>query len=94
MSFQEKSRRVKFGIIGSVVLPLLYIISLIIYKDLDFIIFTLGPLGSIVWAIQWVGYFMGGWVLAVIASILFFALAGYLLGCLIGWFMGKVNSRT
>ena len=94
MSFQEKTRQAKFGIIGSIILPLLYIIPLIISRDPDFIVFALGPLGFIVWIVQWVAFIIGGWILAVIATILFFALLGYLLGRLISWFMDKVTSKT
>lgn len=93
MSFQKKLRAAKFGIIGSIVLPLLYIIPLILSRDSDFIIFALGPLGFIVWIVQWVAFLIGGWILAVIATALFFALVGYLLGRLIGWFLDKLTSK-
>ena len=93
MSFQEKSRQAKLGIIGSIILPLLYIIPLIISRNPDFIVFALGPFGFIVWIVQWVAFLIGGWILAVIATILFLALVGYLLGRLIGWFMDKITSR-
>lgn len=93
MSFQQKPRRVKLGIIGSVILPLLYIIPLIISRDPDFIIFALGPLGFFVYIVQWISFLIGGWILAVIATILFFALVGYLLGRLIGWLMDKITSK-
>lgn len=93
VNFQIKSRRRKFGIIGSIILPLLYIIPLIVSGDPDFIVFTLGPFGFIVWIVQWITFIIGGWVLAVISTILFFALAGYLLGQLINWIIDKMTSK-
>ena len=93
MSFREKSRKAKFGIIGSIVLPLFYVIPLIISKDPDFIIFALGPLGFIVWIVQWITFLVDGWVLAILATILFFALIGYLLGRMVGWIVDKITSN-
>jgi hypothetical protein len=93
MSFQEKSRRAKLGIIGSIILPLLYIIPLIISGNPDFIVFALGPFGFIVWIVQWISFFIGGWILAIITTILFFALVGYLLGRLIGLIADKITSK-
>ena len=92
MSFQGNPRKVKMGIIGSIVLPLLYIVPLVIMsKNPDYILFILGPLGFIVWIVQWISFLIGGWLLAIISTILLFALAGYLLGHLIGWFMDKIT---
>ena len=93
MSFREKSRRAKFGIVGSVIFPLLYIIPLIVTKDTDFIVFALGPLGFFVWIVQWITFLIGGWILAVVATILFFALVGYLLGRLASWIVDKTTSK-
>ena len=93
MSFQEKSRKTKLGIIGSIVLPLFYIVPLIISKDPDFIIFVLGPLGFLVWIVQRITFLIGGLVLAILATILFFVLIGYLLGRMMGWVIDKITSN-
>ncbi len=84
MRFKHKPRRIKLGIIVSIVLPLFYIVPLIITKDPDFIVFALGPFGFIVWIVQWITFLIAGWILAIIATILLFAVVGYFSGALIG----------
>ena len=87
---QSKNKTVR--IIGSTVLPLGYIVSLLIMRDPDFIIFVLGPFGFPIWLVQWVAFLFGGWILAVIATVLFLSLIGYLLGRLIDFIVGKIRS--
>ncbi|MBS3081077.1 hypothetical protein J4221_06405 [Candidatus Pacearchaeota archaeon] len=93
MGFKDKSITIKGGIIGAIILPLLYIILLLITQDPDFIIFTLGPFGIIVWLVQWISFLIGGWILAIIATILFFILIGFPLGLLIGLIVKKIVAK-
>ena len=94
MNFKEKSPKSKGGIIGAIILPLLYIIPLLITQDPDFIIFALGPFGIIIWIVQWISFLIGGWILAIISTILFFIVIGFLLGMLVGFIVGKIKSKN
>ncbi len=95
MNFKNKSLKVKAGIIGAIILPLVYIISLFITHDPDFILF-IAPLfvfSIIFWIIQWISYLIGGWILAIITTTLFLSLIGFLLGMLIGMLLGFIISK-
>ena len=79
------------SVIGAIIAPLLYIVPLLILQDPDFIVFVLGPLGFIVWLVQWITFLIGGWILAIIATILFLSLVGFLLGKLVGFLISKIK---
>ncbi|MCK4553327.1 hypothetical protein KAT80_03925 [Candidatus Pacearchaeota archaeon] len=93
MSFKDKSVKIKGGIVGAIILPLLYIIPLLITRKPDFIIFILEPFGIIVWLVQWISFLIGGWILAITCTIIFFIVIGFLLGILIGFIVGKIKSK-
>lgn len=90
MNLSKRPIGVKLGIAGLVILPVLYIVILIITKNPDIIISIFGPFGFVFWFVQWVAFLLGGWILAIIATILFLALVGYLLGRLLGWIVKKL----
>ena len=94
MNFKKKSLKVKGGIIGAVVLPLMYIIPLLITHDPDFIIFILGPFSIPIWIIQWISFLIGGWILAILTTILFFSIIGFLLGMFVGFIVNKLKSKN
>ncbi len=81
----------KVSTIGSIILPLVYVVSLIVFRDPDFLIFILGPLGFVVWIVQHVGFLIGSWPGAVIATMVFLALVGYLFGRFLEWVINKIR---
>ena len=85
VSFQGKPQRITWGIIGSLILPLVYLVALVRSRDPKFIVSTLGPPGVIVGAVQRVAFRIGGSVLAVIAAALLFSFVGCIVGALAGW---------
>jgi hypothetical protein len=89
MSFKEKSRQIRFGIIGMVALPLLYVFSLIFSIGSDFFY---GPQfgGFLISYIQMISFHLWGWPFPTIATIVFLGLEGYFLGRLIGWSMDVI----
>jgi len=93
MGFKDRSITIKGGIIGAIILPILYIIPLISTQDPDFIIFAFGPFGAIIWFVQWLSFLIGGWILAIIVTILFFILIGFFLGLLIGLIIRRTISN-
>lgn len=74
--------------IGALLLPSMYLVDLILSRRPDHIIFVLDsifpPFSFILWIVQWVPFLIGGWFLAILSTILFFCIAGYLIGLLIG----------
>jgi len=85
----------KDGIIGAFILPILYLILVFIVQgDLDFVINILGPLGATVWTIQRVAFFIGGWGLALLTALFFFAVLGYVSGVVIGILIAKYKNRN
>lgn len=92
MKFRDKPLGVRSGIIGSIVLPTIYILSLLVTQDPDFIVFALGPLGFVFWIVQWIMFLIGGWIPAIIATILFLTLIGYVSGRLLGWMVNKFRN--
>ncbi len=70
----------KFATISGTIFSLLYIIPLLITKDPDFIVFTLGPFGIFIWIVQWIAFVFGGWISAIISTTLYLFLLGYVLG--------------
>ena len=93
MDFKNKTIKAKGGIIGAIALPLIYIILLFITNDPDFIIFILGPFSIIIWLIQWISWLFGGWILAIILTILSLSLTGLALGILIGSIINKLKNK-
>lgn len=93
MKFKDKPLKSKCRIIGAIILPLIYIIFLLITRDLDFTAFLPFPFGIIVTLIQWVSFLFGGWSLAIIATIIYYSLIGFLLGMLVGYIVDKIKSR-
>jgi len=94
---KNKSIKIKGVIIGALILPLLYIIDLLITQDPDHIIFVLNPIlgsfGIILWIVQWIPFLLGGWILAIISTIIFFCIIGFLIGLMIGSILEKIKSK-
>ena len=83
----------KGGIIGAIILPLFYIILLIITNDPDSLVNKLGLIGLPLWIVQWIAFLLGGWTLAIIASVLFLAGFGYIFGLLINLLINKIKHK-
>jgi hypothetical protein len=77
MTWHKKSLLIKWGIIGSIIFSLAYFVPMVILQDPDFILNYLGPFGIIIWLVQWVGFLLGGWVLAIIFTASFLGIVGF-----------------
>ena len=70
-------------IIFSLVLPIAYVMFLYIFKEPDLIIFKLGIFGFPIYIVQWIGFLIGGWILATLFTIILFISVGCLIGTLV-----------
>ncbi|MFH1916869.1 MAG: hypothetical protein ABIJ21_06435 [Nanoarchaeota archaeon] len=87
MSWKNIPFWLRGGIIGSAILALAYIIPLFFLPP-DFIVFF-RPYGMLFWLIQWISFLIGGWILAIIMTILFLVVIGFILGALVGFIVMK-----
>jgi len=89
MCTKTRSRRIQFKIVGAVLLPVVYSVTLIILRDPDFLVFALGPFGFLAWLMQWIPFLLGGWPLAIIVMIVSCALIGYFFGRIVDGIVDK-----
>ena len=91
MTPSKKRIGTRLGVLGAIILPTIYLLSLLLTHDPDNVVFIPGPVGFTFWIIQWIAFLVGGWILAIIVTILTLSFIGYLLGFLLGWFIKKLG---
>jgi hypothetical protein len=62
----------------SLLFPILYLLTIVIWRDPDRIIFMLGFFGFPLFLIQWLGFLFGGWIISILFTLICLALFGYL----------------
>ena len=90
MSLKDTPQRITWARAGSLVLPLVYLVALVRSRDPDLIVSLLGPMGTVVRAVQRTALALGGRILACAAVTLYCSVVGYAVGALAGWIADAV----